>query len=66
MKLARETTTVQTEFGDIRVKSGLSNGKLITAKPEYSDCSAAAESHKVTLKTVNEAAMKAFWAQADK
>ncbi len=63
MKLVRDTITVKTEYGDIRVKSGLSDGKLVTAKPEYSDCSVAAENHKVTFKKVSEAAMKAFWAQ---
>ncbi len=63
MKLARETVTVKTEYGDIRVKSGYSNGKLVTAKPEYSDCASAAEKHKVSFKKVCESAMKAFWAQ---
>jgi uncharacterized protein (TIGR00299 family) protein len=66
MKLARETITVKTEYGDIRIKAGYSNGKLVTAKPEYSDCASAADNNKVSFKAVSEAAMRAFWAQAGK
>lgn len=59
-KLAREFVTVQTEFGQIRIKVGSLAGKIINAKPEFSDCAAAAEKHKVTVKTVLDAAMAAY------
>ena len=66
MKLAREIVTVQTEYGDIRVKTGLLDGKIVTAKPEYSDCAKAADSRKIPFKTVSETAIKIFWAGTKK
>ncbi|MDD5063311.1 MAG: nickel pincer cofactor biosynthesis protein LarC [Phycisphaerae bacterium] len=59
-KLARQLVTVQTEFGEIRIKTGSLAGKIVNAKPEFSDCSAAAEKHKVTVKAVLDAAMAAY------
>ena len=59
-KLARDFVTVQTEFGAIRVKTGLLNGKVVNAKPEFSGCSAAAEKHNVPVKTVLDAALTAY------
>ncbi len=59
-KLARQFLTVQTEFGEIRIKTGTLGGKIVNAKPEFSDCAAAAEKHKVALKTVLDAAMTAY------
>jgi uncharacterized protein (TIGR00299 family) protein len=59
-KLARQFLTVQTEFGEIRIKIGTLGEKIVNAKPEFSDCSSAAEKHKVTVKTVLDAAMAAY------
>jgi uncharacterized protein (TIGR00299 family) protein len=59
-KLARDFVPVQTEFGEIKIKIGLLGGKIVNAKPEFSDCSAAAEKHKVAVKTVLDAAMAAY------
>lgn len=59
-KLARQFVAVQTEFGEIRIKVGSLGGKIVNAKPEFSDCSAAAEKHKVAVKTVLDAAMAAY------
>jgi uncharacterized protein (DUF111 family) len=59
-KLAREFVTVQTEFGEIRIKTGMLGGKIVNAKPEFSDCSSAAKKHKVAVKTVLDAAMATY------
>lgn len=57
--LARETVTVQTAFGDIRVKLGLLDGRAVTVSPEYEDCRAAAVSGGASLKEVYAAAQAA-------
>lgn len=59
-KLARQFLTVQTEFGEIRIKTGTLGGKIVNAKPEFSDCISAAEKHKVAVKTVLDTAMAAY------
>jgi uncharacterized protein (TIGR00299 family) protein len=59
-KLARELVTVRTEFGEIRIKTGTLGGKIVNAKPEFSDCVSAAEKHKVAVKAVLDAAMAAY------
>ena len=59
-KLAREFVTVKTEFGDIKIKVGKLNGKVVTAKPEFSDCAKAAQKHNVAVKLVCDAAMAAY------
>ncbi|MFH1416705.1 MAG: nickel pincer cofactor biosynthesis protein LarC [Planctomycetota bacterium] len=48
-KLARAIETVQTRFGEIRIKVGLSGGRAINAAPEYDDCAEAARRHGVPL-----------------
>ncbi len=59
-KLPRDFVTVNTEFGKIRVKTALLNGKIVNVKPEYSDCAKAAKHHNVGVKTVQKAAIKAY------
>jgi len=59
-KLAREFVTVQTEFGDIKIKTGMLDGKIVNAKPEFADCTAAAKKHNVAVKNVLDAAMAAY------
>jgi hypothetical protein len=51
-KLARETKTVHTRYGEIRVKVGRLGQKIVTVSPEYEDCRRAAESANVPLKEV--------------
>ena len=48
--LARQTETVPTDFGDIRVKVSRLKGKIVNFAPEYEDCRAAAIRHNVPLK----------------
>lgn len=59
-KLQRETVTVQTRFGPIRIKVGSRDGAVVTASPEYDDCHAAALDHDVSLREVMDAARQAW------
>jgi uncharacterized protein (DUF111 family) len=59
-KLARKFVTIQTEFGKIRIKTGTLGGKIVNAKPEFSDCISAAKKHKVAVKAVLDAAIAAY------
>lgn len=58
-KLRREFTTVKTAFGEVTVKIGRLNGKVVQAAPEFESCRKVAEQAKVPLKQVYEAALKA-------
>jgi len=57
--LPRTTTTVQTAFGDIRIKH-TSGCDFTRVKPEFDDCDQAATQHGVSIQTVQQAAMQAF------
>ena len=59
-KLTRDFVTVPTEFGEIRIKTGLLNGRIVNAKPEFSDCVWSAKKHNVPVKAVLDAAMAAW------
>jgi uncharacterized protein (TIGR00299 family) protein len=59
-KLQREFATVKTPYGDVTVKLGKLNGKIVQAAPEFESCRAAAEKAGVTLKLVYETAQQAF------
>ncbi len=48
----RKIEPVQTPFGEIRMKIGLRQGRVITAAPEYEDCKRAAREHNVPLREV--------------
>jgi uncharacterized protein (TIGR00299 family) protein len=60
VKLARETTAVETEFGVIRMKAGSWQGEEWNAAPEFEDCRRAAAAFNVPLKTVMQAALAAW------
>ncbi len=57
-KLRREFVTVKTEYGDVSVKMGRLNGRVVQAAPEYESCKKVAEDANVPLKQVYEAALK--------
>jgi hypothetical protein len=57
LALTRETASVETEFGVIRVKVGRRQGEEMNAAPEFEDCRRAAEARDVPLKTVMQAAL---------
>ncbi len=59
-KLSRQFVTVATEFGEIKIKVGSLAGEVVAAKPEFSDCVSAAETHKVAVKTVFDAATSSY------
>jgi len=59
-KLQRGFATVKTPYGDVTVKLGKLNGKIVQAAPEFESCRAAAEKSGVTLKLVYETAQQAF------
>lgn len=59
-KLQREFVTVKTPHGDVTVKLGKLNGRVIQAAPEYESCKALAEKSQMPLKIVFDAARKAM------
>jgi pyridinium-3,5-bisthiocarboxylic acid mononucleotide nickel chelatase len=62
--LARETTPMETDFGVIHIKTGCWQGEEWNAVPEFEDCRRAAAAFDVPLKTVMQAAMAAWRANA--
>lgn len=59
-KLQREFVPVQTPYGEVTVKLGKLNGKIVQATPEYESCKKLAEQSKAPLKAIYEAAQKAL------
>jgi uncharacterized protein (TIGR00299 family) protein len=57
--LARAIVKVETPFGAIDVKEARMNGRLLRAMPEYEQCRSAALEAGVTLREVEQAAVKA-------
>ena len=58
-KLQREFATVKTKFGNVTVKLGKLNGRVVQAAPEFESCKKVAAQTKVPLKQIYEAAVKA-------
>ncbi len=58
-KLRREFTTVTTPFGEVKVKLGKLDGKVVQAAPEFESCRELAAKAGVPVKAVHEAAMRA-------
>jgi len=63
--LAREFVTVQTSYGEVRIKVSRSNGRIANFAPEYEDCRRLAAQAAVPLKTVLQAATFAFWKEQE-
>ena len=57
-KLRREFITVTTAFGEVKVKLGKLDGRIIQAAPEHDSCKRVAEQANVPLKQVYEAAAR--------
>ena len=49
---------MQTPWGEVRVKEGLLDGKVVNAVPEFEDCKKIAEANGVPLKAVETAALQ--------
>lgn len=59
-KLVREFTTVQTVYGEVSVKLGRLDGRILQAAPEFESCKKLAAQAEVPLKEVYQAALKAL------
>jgi pyridinium-3,5-bisthiocarboxylic acid mononucleotide nickel chelatase len=59
-KLRREFTKIKTPFGEVTLKIGRLNGKVIQAAPEFESCKKLAIRAKIPLKRIYEAALKAI------
>jgi pyridinium-3,5-bisthiocarboxylic acid mononucleotide nickel chelatase len=58
--LDRETVSVDTPFGAVRIKVARRDGRVLNASPEFDDCARLAREQDLPLKDVQAAAMKAF------
>jgi uncharacterized protein (TIGR00299 family) protein len=58
-KLHRELTTVQTRFGEVRVKLGKLDGQIVQHAPEFESCRRLAEQQGVPVKEIYQAALRA-------
>lgn len=59
-KLRRELQTVKTKFGDVTVKLGRLNERVIQVSPEFESCRSIAEKAGVPVRIIYEAAIKAL------
>jgi uncharacterized protein (TIGR00299 family) protein len=59
-KLAREFATVKTPHGEVTVKIGNLDGKVLQAAPEFESCKKIAEQAKIPLKQVYDEAKRAL------
>jgi len=58
--LARRHVSVQTRFGEVRMKLANLNGSVTNYVPEYEDCRRIAEQQRVPLKTVMQEAIRIY------
>ena len=58
-KLRREVRSVATQYGEVTVKVGLLDGKIIQAAPEFESCKRLAAQTNVPLKVIYEVATRA-------
>ncbi len=59
-KLRREFVKVKTKYGEVTVKLGRLNGKIVQAAPEFESCKKAGDQSGAPLKTIYEAAIAAL------
>lgn len=59
--LERHCEAVSTPWGDIRVKVGKHEGKVVQVSPEFVDCEAAAKANQVPIKDVYESARRGYF-----
>jgi pyridinium-3,5-bisthiocarboxylic acid mononucleotide nickel chelatase len=58
--LDRRFETVATRWGEVRVKLGLQEGRVVNAQPEFEDCRLISSEHDVPIKQVQAAALAAW------
>jgi hypothetical protein len=56
--LKREQVSVSTQYGEVKVKACRLNGRVISSKPEYSDCERLAKEHKLPISTIENEVIK--------
>lgn len=57
-RMERTFRKVSTKWGDVTVKEGVLDGRVIKSAPEYEECKKLAEVHRVPLKAVYEEVWK--------
>ncbi len=57
--MKRESIAVKTPFGEVTVKLGRLNGRVVQASPEFESCRKAAAAQGVSLREIYAAAAKA-------
>jgi pyridinium-3,5-bisthiocarboxylic acid mononucleotide nickel chelatase len=63
--LPRRIITVQTQWGDIRIKLATLDGVVANCAPEYEDCRRVAAQHKIPLKHVMQEAIRIYLQSSD-
>ena len=58
--LSREIKTVNTQYGDIRVKVARKEGKIVNIQPEYEDCVRLARQHNLPFNLISLTAQKLY------
>ena len=58
--LDRDSVSVDTPFGAVRIKVARRNGEILNASPEFDDCTRIAAAAGQPVKDVQAAAMKAY------
>ena len=61
--LVRRSVTVQTKWGEVRLKVANLNGTVANYAPEYEDCRRIAEAHRIPLKQVMQEATRLYLEQ---
>jgi pyridinium-3,5-bisthiocarboxylic acid mononucleotide nickel chelatase len=61
--LVRSFTSVETQWGEVRIKIGMLDSEVVNYAPEYEDCRKLAENHAVPLKQVMQSAVSAYLSQ---
>lgn len=56
--LRREESTIETSFGEVRIKKSFFNGKMVRSKPELEDCKKLADKHQVTISDIEKEVIK--------
>ena len=62
--LDRAIVSVETQWGEVRIKLGITADVVANAAPEFEDCKRLAQQHAIPLKQVMQAAMAAYHLQA--
>lgn len=58
--LRREEKTVNTTFGEVRIKESYFNGKKVRVKPEFEDCQKLALQHKISIEEITREIIKSL------